>query len=201
LPKAHNAPLQKETNAQNKWQAKAAASPPNQSTQSRTDIQAALDFLGAPIEEYEKRANTPLNLPFTDLSGVDLLSAHLNDAHLNDANLLGANLLYAILVYANLNSANLTGAVLFHANLTGATLNDAHLNDANLYRANLVNAHLVNADLTSANLIGANLNHVYLSEAHGLNQNQIDSANGDETTQLPPSIHMPERWKKSSIPK
>lgn len=47
------------------------------------------------------------------------------------------------------------------------------------------NANLSNADLSGANLRGAN----------GLTQEQVEEANGDEETQLPANLEMPDSWK------
>jgi len=65
----------------------------------------------------------------------------------------------------------------------------------------LLNAPLSGADLSRAVLIRANLSEANLSEANlmtarYLTQEQIDKANGDETTKLPPHLHRPAHWNK-----
>jgi uncharacterized protein YjbI with pentapeptide repeats len=47
------------------------------------------------------------------------------------------------------------------------------------------NANLSNTDLSGANLRGAD----------GLAQEQVEEANGDEETQLPAILEMPDSWK------
>ena len=47
------------------------------------------------------------------------------------------------------------------------------------------NANLSNADLGGANLRGVD----------GLTQEQVEEANGDEETQLPANLEMPDSWK------
>jgi uncharacterized protein YjbI with pentapeptide repeats len=69
-------------------------------------------------------------------------------------------------------------------NLTKADLSEANLEGASIW-----------ADLNSANLKGANLNSANLSLAVNLTQAQIDSANGNVQTRLPPGLRMPEHWR------
>jgi Pentapeptide repeats (8 copies) len=63
----------------------------------------------------------------------------------------------------------------------------------NLNNAELTGTHLEGADLEDAHLEGA-----YLMGAKGVTQPQIDSANGDANTTLPPGIVMPESWTKKA---
>jgi uncharacterized protein YjbI with pentapeptide repeats len=79
-------------------------------------------------------------------------------------------------LWADLNQAVLIGAVLF----------EARLNKADLIGAILFGAHLIGADLSGADL----------TTARNLEQQQIDSAKGDDTTKLPSNLHKPEAWKK-----
>jgi hypothetical protein len=65
-----------------------------------------------------------------------------------------------------------------------------NLAGTNLEGADLINAHLEGAILWNAHLEGAHLKSVI-----NLTQGQIDSANGNEETELPPGIVMPESWK------
>ena len=53
------------------------------------------------------------------------------------------------------------------------------------------------ADVTGANFASSNSEGGEASGmATGLTQKQIDTANGDSTTKLPPGLHMPAHWKK-----
>ena len=87
---------------------------------------------------------------------------------------------------ADLVEANLKGSDLRGANMTGALLIGADLS-----LADLGGATLMGADLRAANLRDANL-----SEALFLTQSQLDAANGDASTQIPPALHRPAHWPK-----
>jgi len=127
--------------------------------------------------------------------------------------LIRTNLRRAILPYANLRGANFTRANLQDAEFTGADLSQATLTDANLQGANFLSADLrvgmAGADVQNANLHGANLEGAYLgkailkganlSYARNLTQGQVDSAIGDEKTQLTSPIQMPQSWKKPTV--
>jgi hypothetical protein len=144
------------------------------------DIQAALDFLGKPIEKWEKVTHTQIMLPDTDLRGADL-----HDAHLEGADLARANLERSYLLAADLARANLAHADLVRAELDGAQL----------VNADLAGAHLDGADLKGAHLDDADLKRTDFSKALGLSQQQIDSADGSRYTILPVGIMRPESWK------
>ncbi len=110
-------------------------------------------------------SKTPLPREREYLRGVELQFANLNDADLNGVDLSEAKLAYAEVTFsslclAKLADADLTGASLFGANLTGARL-------------------------TGANLTGADLSGADLSRIESLEQEQLDSACGDELTRLP----------------
>ncbi len=136
-----------------------------------TDIQAALDFLQVPIEKFEKVPQTTINLPNTDLRGADLQSAKLDLANLSGAHLERADLDTADLTGAHLNGAHLSGADFFFARLDGADLSDADL-DNSIFRV------------------------TDLSKTVGLTQEQIDSAIGDASTELPTALSTPASWKR-----
>lgn len=85
--------------------------------------------------------------------------------------------------------ADLTGASLAKADLTGANLRGARLLGADLSRADLTLADLTGADLRAANLRGADL-----ARSLFLTQSQLDTAEGDSGTTLPPSLARPAQW-------
>jgi len=70
------------------------------------------------------------------------------------------------------------------------------LSGANLSGANLSVADLSVADLFEANLSGTILWGADLRLARNLTQEQINQAKGDNTTQLPFNLQLPEGWKK-----
>jgi hypothetical protein len=161
-----------------------------------TDIHAALTILG--------RLFTRNGLFRADLTGIMIINADLCRAKLTGADLSGANLSDTQLFDANLtdtvlNGVNLTRAILNIANLTGADLGGANLSGAELFDANLSGADLGGANLTDAYLNGANLSGAELFDANlsgvrGLTQEQVDSAEGDGRTKLPPGLTRPASW-------
>ncbi|MCM2534154.1 pentapeptide repeat-containing protein [Neobacillus pocheonensis] len=83
------------------------------------------------------------------------------------------------LIGANLRGANLRGV-----NLRGALLIASDLREADLRETDLIGADLRDADLRGANLKGS----IFLTQV------QVNSANGDIHTKLPPSLSIPEHW-------
>jgi hypothetical protein len=88
---------------------------------------------------------------------------------------------------------------LHEADLREAELGGADLWEANLWEANLSGAELGGADLSVANLMGAhleraNLRGADLSFALNLTREQLEVADGDETTKLPSHLKSPKHW-------
>lgn len=82
----------------------------------------------------------------------------------------------------------------------GKNLSTTNLIGANLAGTVLIGANLKNADLTGANLIGADLRDANLSGANLRNclfitQGQINGAQGNKQTKLPPEIKRPSWWE------
>lgn len=87
--------------------------------------------------------------------------------------------------------ADLIGANLKGADLRGANLRGAYLIAANLKGADLRVADLIGADFRDADLSGANLtDSIFLTQA------QLNAAQGDGDTKLPPSLTRPTHWSK-----
>jgi hypothetical protein len=86
------------------------------------------------------------------------------------------------------------GADLIGKDLRKADLRGANLRGAYLIGADLSGADLFKADLIGADLRGARLQKTRLQHALFLNQPQIDSARGDDTTTLPASLTRPAHW-------
>ncbi|MFF2791844.1 pentapeptide repeat-containing protein [Streptomyces sp. NPDC058049] len=89
----------------------------------------------------------------------------------------------------NHRGADLMGARLSGADLRGANLRGAYLIAADLTRADLRTADLIGADLRDTDLRGADLR-----DAIFLTQPQLNAAQGDPTTQIPPSLTRPTHW-------
>ncbi len=80
--------------------------------------------------------------------------------------------------------SNLRGAKLKGANLRGAFLIACDLRDADLRYADFIGADLRDANICGANLLGS----IFLTQV------QVNSANGDHRTKLPPSLKIPSHW-------
>ena len=85
--------------------------------------------------------------------------------------------------------ANLAGADLAELDLRGVDLAGALLIQADLRGADLGGADLRAADLRDADLSGA-----HLADALFLTQFQVNSADGDAETELPPRLSRPGHW-------
>jgi uncharacterized protein YjbI with pentapeptide repeats len=92
------------------------------------------------------------------------------------------------------------GADLIGADLRGVDLRGANLREAYLIRADLRGADLRSADLLGTDLRGADLRSADLTEAIFLTQSQLDSANGDLDSTLPPSLTLPTHWLRRPSP-
>ncbi len=86
------------------------------------------------------------------------------------------------------------GADLIGTRLAGADLKGASLRGARLIGADLRRADLTLADLTGADLRGADLRGAELTNCLFLTQAQLDAAEGDTGTMLPPSLTRPAHW-------
>lgn len=144
------------------------------------DIQAALDVIGRRRRTYKEGETQRLDLRKTDLRRADLIGAHLqgailSGAHLEEANLSGAHLEEAIFRDAHLERASLAGAHMKKAFFGGARLDGATLKEAGLEQA-----YLNGARMDGANLLGADL-----TDAIGLDWDQLKTAKKDNRTRLP----------------
>jgi hypothetical protein len=129
------------------------------------------------------------------IAGADLSKQDLRGSDLRGANASGSDLSSSVLAGMDLSKANFA-----QSNLEGAYLNNSRLTDANLQFANLRRANLAGsdargvdffgADLTDARLERANFSGSYLAETHGLTQDQLAYACGDEGTWLPSGLNL-----------
>ena len=97
------------------------------------------------------------------------------------------DLSFTHLAGAELEGAKLQGAYMQFADLHGANLGGADLSRANLASVNFRGAFLRNARLDGTNLRGADLTNVALT------QKELEGAFGDERTELPPDLTLPEK--------
>jgi uncharacterized protein YjbI with pentapeptide repeats len=91
--------------------------------------------------------------------------------------------------------ADFRGADLTGKDLRGACLAGASLRGACLIGAKLSGAELRLADFTGADLRGADLSGADLAASIFLAQSQVDAAQGDSGTRLPPSLTRPAHWR------
>jgi uncharacterized protein YjbI with pentapeptide repeats len=89
----------------------------------------------------------------------------------------------------------LRAADLIGRNLRGADLRGANLRGAYLIGANLRAADLHMADLIGADLRGADVRAADLRTSLFLTQTQVNAANGDRQTRLPPALARPAHWR------
>ena len=148
------------------------------------DIQAVITILRRRSRSFGKGEPEHLDLRQTNLSGANLTRANLFAANLSGANLSGADLIVA----------NLSAAYLPRADLSAAYLAGADLSRANLAGANLLGARLYGVDLSNVNLSGASLYGVDLSRTQNLTQEQLEQAEGNKNTKLPPDLKPPAHW-------
>lgn len=129
----------------------------------------------------------------TLLAADDLVAVDVGALHRAAATLLrrASELARAVAPRRGLDrsGADLIGKVLRRADFRGADLSGARLIGADLRGADLRLADLLGADLRGADVRGADL-----STSIFLTQPQIDSANGDARTKVPPALDRPGHW-------
>ena len=104
----------------------------------------------------------------------------------------------------DLSRSNFNGAKLIGADLSKGEFNRCEFRDADLSSANLRLSSLARSVLTGAKLTGADFTDAYLyktgiagadlSGVVGLQQEQLDSACGDQATKLPAGLKASPRW-------
>ncbi len=163
-----------------------------------SNIQAVMDVLNNRKYEYEASQNQFVNISRSNLRRAYLQGARLENAHfigddmkgiaLVDSHLEGARLNYSRLSFATLERAFFNRSQLIGTCLVRANLINAHLESANLTDADLRYAIMNELDLTRATLTRANLKGTDLSNVKGLKWEQIQAAQIDCDTQLPPDL-------------
>lgn len=123
--------------------------------------------------------------------GCNLFQADLSYLDADNVDVSGARLRQSDMQLATFDNWSFKGTNLSIANLFGARFNRCDFTGANLQRATLVGTYFGSSTLKDADLAGANLSGADLSIAKGLTQPQLDSACGDESTQLPEKLSIP----------
>jgi uncharacterized protein YjbI with pentapeptide repeats len=146
-----------------------------------------------PFRADLERAHAATEL-LTDL-GPDALVAVDVAAHREHVN----GLLLRVSEHARANvgpAADHRGADLIGKDLRGVNLRGASLRGARLVGADLRGADLRQADLIGADLRGADLGGADVIGALFLTQAQLDAAQGDQDTRLPPTLARPAHWSR-----
>lgn len=111
--------------------------------------------------------------------------------YIRDKKFAGANL-----AIADLREADFRGSDLTEANFAGADLRGASLEGTRLSGSNFEGADLRMANLSFANLRRTNVRGADLSNTLYIEQEQIEMADGDRRTKLPPGLTYPDHWDK-----
>jgi uncharacterized protein YjbI with pentapeptide repeats len=172
------------------------------STFDHTNFTGALldgaSFEGAAGAEaiFKKARMAGANLNATKFTGADFTGADLRKAGFRASNLSGA-----VFIGADAGGASFAGAKLSNAKFNdgyapagsfvdavadGVDFTGADLRSARFNYADLASADLSAADVTGADFTGAKLRGTKLASTLGLTQDQLLTACGDESTELPP---------------
>lgn len=179
------------------------------------DVQAALTVLG----RRPSRGKEPeyINLRHTDLRGADLSDAKFDRVDLRNARLQRAQFARsflrdavfqgAVLHKADLSFAHLNGAIFYAADMgktalwqadatnavfSYANMEGARLRETRLQGAAFLHTRLTFTDLRNADLAGVMLKDVDLSQAEGLQLEQLAAAVLGEIEHLPPGMSFEE---------
>ncbi len=145
-----------------------------------------------PLRAELRRALQDIEL-LTDASPQDLLALDLA-AHRLAVNTLLLHASERVRAQTGRPNRDLRGADLIRADLVGADLRGASLRGACLIQAGLRGADLRLADLIGADLRDADLRGADLTGSIFLIQSQLDAAQGDAATKLPPQRARPAHW-------
>lgn len=122
--------------------------------------------------------------------GCNLFQADFDYENISNRNLSRSRLRQADMTAAEADRSNFSRADLSIANLYGIRATGANFSGANLSQASLVGGYFSGANFTGAILSGADLSGVEARSARGLTQAQLNSACGDETTELPRGLRI-----------
>lgn len=136
----------------------------------------------------------------TQLGPDDLVATDVQ-AHRHDVNALLLRASELVRAEAPRHDVDHRGADLIGRDLTGADLRGANLRGAYLIGADLSGVDLALADLTGADIRGADITGADLTGCVFLTQSQLDAANGDRDTRVPPSLSRPEHWPSTDAPR
>lgn len=140
------------------------------------DIQSIITVLGRREAKYDEIRYEEDGL---DLSNVDLHKSTFSGDYM-----------HAHFAFSDLHGADFSGVNLSEAHFIFADLHDANLRGATLRGANFLETDFGGADLRGTDVRGTDLRY-----AKNLTQGQLETANGDLETFIPPSLKSPGDWK------
>lgn len=147
---------------------------------------------GGPMLGQEERDDTAIRVRAGDpCANCDLFQIDLAYQNVTGRDFSGSRIRQSNFTVATADGARFRGANLSLANLFGIRAGRADFNNANLEGATLVGGYFGGARFDGAALTGANLSGAELAGAHGLTQEQLNTACGDATTTLPAGMTAP----------
>ncbi|HYD71678.1 MAG TPA: pentapeptide repeat-containing protein [Candidatus Binatia bacterium] len=145
-----------------------------------------------PTLNQEQRDDTAIRVRAGDpCAGCDLFQIDLAYQNVAGRDFSGSRIRQSNFSAAIADGTRFRGANLSLANLFGLRAGRADFTDANLEGATLVGGYFSGARFDGAVLTGANLSGAELEGAHGLTQEQLNTACGDATTSLPAGMTAP----------
>lgn len=155
---------------------------------------------------FEKAMLIRSSLASSVLNGANLTKVEAYRSDFSEADMENAKLVSAEMQRTNFSSAKLTGtdfskAELGRANFEGALLTGTKFTKSNLSRARFEGATFEGAvDFEDTFLLLTRIEGLDLSNASGLQQEQIDLACGDDKTKLPSGLTAPGTWPCADDP-
>jgi uncharacterized protein YjbI with pentapeptide repeats len=147
---------------------------------------------GGPMLSQEERDDTAIRVRAGDpCANCDLFQIDLSYQNVSGRDFSGSRIRQSNFTVATADGARFRGANLSLANLFGIRAGRADFSNANLEGATLVGGYFGGARFDGAALTGANLSGAELAGAHGLTQEQLNTACGDATTTLPAGMTAP----------
>lgn len=161
-----------------------------------TDLRGA-NLTGANLEKA--------TLVRSSIAGATASGANFAKIEAYRCNFAGISAEKASFVNSELQRANFSGATLTGASFEKAELGRANFDKAELTGTRFTHANLSRADLTNTSFTGpidfqgafmflTRIEGVNLSEATGLEQEQVDMTCGDGSTKLPAGLNAPAGW-------
>ena len=118
----------------------------------------------------------------------NLFQAELSYAQIRNVSFAGSRLRQSDLTLATMDGVSFNRTNLSIANLYGGRFTGASFKNADLSRAILVGGSFDSANFEGATLTDANLSGAEMSKSRGLTQTQLNTACGDQYTELPTGL-------------